>query len=458
MGIPSMVFRKVMLFSGVLIAIALASAGPVSAATLGQYDRPDASLNITANRWNPNSAITFVGAHFSPNERVTLGFAGVTADVPAGADGSFSWPYHVPNVAPGNYNFTATGVSSHRYAEFKFPVQPFNAWGEPSSYWFPVGTDLKFSGHRFGRSELVDVYLDRNIVSTLHSDIDGESSNQGSFHVPASLFGKTLNFKLVGRSSRATATFTASVANWPLLSSNPLLSDKPLGGPTIVPPKLNTTTLTAQYSGQPLWQALDFTGGNFDVCDLRVTATGPPGSTISYPSGHSFSQPHKQAGLGQGMNDFVAINVVPPSSVTTNQSVVVHVAYTSCLAPSTVKHFNKSLTLPITVGAPFKQLTTDVGDITAGASQWLSTYYEGFDGNNTDFKVTVTDSPGATITYPSGRAFTSLQGDSTLSFGETDFVAIHIDTAGLTPGVYVLSLSATAGPHAQSPSLAFHVV
>jgi hypothetical protein len=459
----------------VVVSIVLALAAPTTAgAALGQYDRPEAGLDVVANRWNPGSQIELVGSNYSPGEGVSVDIAGETLDVEATTGGTFSAVTEVPDVAPGLYNFVATGDDSQRRGEFAFYVQPFNPWGEPSSYWFPVGTDLKFSGHRFANTEVVDVVLDGNIVSSLTTDVDGEFANEGSYVVPRQKFGQQLNFTMIGRTSGATASFTAGVANWPLLpeeepgegeepgdGEEPGEGDPDDGRPdpvTPVEPTIETTTLGQSLPGQSLWHVLDFEGGNYDVCDLRVTASGNGVDAVAYPFNRPYSSPYNQTGLDAQESDFVAIKLTAASGISGNQDVQIEAIYRSCDSELSVdQQLSKTVTLPVVDDVPFRQITTDLGTIDGNSPLWADVFWQGQDGNLTDFEVRVSNPRGAGIRYPSERDFTSLQGDSTLDFGEVDRTAINIDPTGLASGTYVIDLVATAGPHRLERSLSFNL-
>jgi hypothetical protein len=56
------------------------------------------------------------------------------------------------------------------------------------------------------------------------------------------------------------------------------------------------------------------------------------------------------------------------------------------------------------------------------------------------FDLVVADPAGLTVSYPSAGTSASLYFNDVLEDGETDFVAIHVDTTGVAPGTYSLGV------------------
>lgn len=430
------------------------AAGSAGAAVLGQYDRPEPRVDVQASRWNPGSPIEITGSHFSPSEEVTVQFGGsVLATEDADGSGNFSLNAVVPATAsPGNQLLTATGADSKRYAEYVFFVQAFNPWGEPSSYWSPVGTDLTFSGHRFANGETVDVLLDGNVVATGVANGQGEFNGAGPYKITCDKFGQNLAFTMEGQTSGATASFNSGVANWPLLTEPCVPGGEPEEPEQPEEPQepalfsLQTDTLVTTLPGQSRWQALDWKGGDYDVCSFEVTADIPGASVVTYPSGQDSSYPATDRTLSKDELDFTAIRVRVDDDASGVLNVRIRVDYRTC-----DEGLNKSASFlaELPTNDPnnpvLGQVTTDLGTIQANQSTWVALAFRADGPGATDVRVTVGPLDGFSFRYPADGAYTTPSLDFGIESGTEDFVGVDLTANNVAPGVYVLPVKVTYG-------------
>lgn len=227
----------------------------------------------------------------------------------------------------------------------------------------------------------------------------------------------------------------------------PVSAQKP-GAPVTV--ELITDSVASIVSGDTVWVSFLWTAEGGDVDDFQVTASKDGDVEIMYPENTgSFTSLMADATLSEGEIDFTSIRLTVPYD-SRNSRFNLEVSYT--FDGKTYDDFvfegkatsSARFTVPTTtyVGEDLSVVERAEQTIPAGSGGWIEFGYSGIAPVLNDFKVTLADSAGIPVEYPQGT-FTSLVHDSDLSAGETDFAGIYLDTSGIEPGTYTLSVLTT---------------
>ena len=197
--------------------------------------------------------------------------------------------------------------------------------------------------------------------------------------------------------------------------------------------------------GQSGWTGVIWRAGDDDLTGFSATVEAPAGWGVTYPENRSTDTSlWDNDTLSADEVDFTAFRLTVPENTTapSSHSVEVSLNYSYLKNGKHEKVVNKRFTLAVPVVAPsdpaFNQLTTSLGQFSPDSQTWVDMSNEGR-ATAFDFRLTVTDPAGATITYPNDGTSTSLNGDSVLEVGETDRASFRLDTSGLVPGTYTMN-------------------
>ncbi|MGH2788469.1 MAG: NEW3 domain-containing protein [Actinomycetota bacterium] len=219
--------------------------------------------------------------------------------------------------------------------------------------------------------------------------------------------------------------------------------------------------------GQSGWNGAIWKAGDDDLTEFSVTVTPPSGWSVVYPENRgSDTSLYDNDTLSAGEYDFTAFRLsVPENTTLGSYPVDLYVSYSYLKNGKKEKVVSKRFTLSVSVVAPrdpaFDQLTTSLGQLAADSQSWVDVSYRGR-ATAFDFKLSVTDAGGASVTYPNDGSFTSLNGDSVLEVGETDRASFRVDTTGMTPGMYTMKTSVShrvaTQPRSAAGTLTFEVI
>jgi len=218
-------------------------------------------------------------------------------------------------------------------------------------------------------------------------------------------------------------------------------------------------SLASMLPGQHGWVSVLWLAQH-DVCNVRVTATGP-GLTIGYPTNTStYSSLYTSNGLAKTNMDYTALDVAVGATVTS--SVTVSLTMTWQALPANVINKNDDLktthfvcsgtagtqtytaTLPVvpSTGAAVVQKTTAVA-VPRSTPAWVNLVFSGTKPNLNNFRVALTAPTGLTVGYPGSGTSAGLNAGTTLPVGQDDFVAVRLDTSGMAAGTYQVPVTAT---------------
>lgn len=191
-------------------------------------------LELSTYAGPPGTSVSFIGQGFARDEtvHVYLGQAGgreistLTTDQTGSFKGAgeFRMPF---DAGSGKITLTAVGEKSRVPVSLVFAVLEVQPWVGLSEYNAPPGTVITFTGNGFGLGETVNVYAgnDRSQpIATAQADDTGAFTAADSYVIPEDARGK-IDFTFVGEQSKATATATFTVAEFP---ASPEGQDEPV--------------------------------------------------------------------------------------------------------------------------------------------------------------------------------------------------------------------------------------
>ena len=204
--------------------------------------------------------------------------------------------------------------------------------------------------------------------------------------------------------------------------------------------KLRTKSTATIVAGDSAWVAINWQGKG-ELTDFQVVAEAPRGVEVTYPENTpGFTGLMNGHVLSDKEMDFTALRLSVPYAQTRSFTVKLRVSY---------KSDGRAVQDDFDVGVPvatyrarqdIAQVTDSLGSIASGDSAWTQVDFTGLAPMAEGFDVVVTDPAGLTVSYPSAGTSASLYFNDVLEDGETDFVAIHVDTTGVAPGTYSLSV------------------
>ena len=407
----------------ILAAVGIAVSTASSASAFRVFDpapgkAPQAGITVKTERWNPASNIRLHGTSWTPNEVVEIRLAPTYRSVRADAKGEFYLTITVPWVAPGSYPLQGIGTKSNAVTTFAFPVQAFNVWAEPSTYYAKAGTAVSFTGHRFANGETVDVRRDNTIIASAKADALGEFKNVGSYKLPAADAGKDVNYTFTGRRSHAVATAHTSVAPGNGTSGTTTsTTTRPSTTSTTTAP--TTTTVVTPTTSTPTTS----TPATTTAPTTTVTPTTNVPTTTTPPT---TSAP--------------ATTVPPTTSAPTTTSTTAAPTTTTTIPGDGVPPVTEPAA-PVTLGA------SGLVDMLPGQSLWQSVNWVGSSTNDAcDFRVVVDPQSSFTVVYPSDRGYTSPPESSTLKRDEKTYTAIRLRPNNNVNTPTALTLTATYTP------------
>lgn len=236
---------------------------------------------------------------------------------------------------------------------------------------------------------------------------------------------------------------------------------------------LLTSTLPTLNPGQAAWVSTLWHGGCVDATSFQLTASGPAGVGISYPTNTgSYSSLYRDSTLLADDTDYAALKMQVGDSVVGDQKIALAVSYQLAAAGngngggsgnvcngnngngsasgggnevSVTRHLEVTLPVVAYSGSAVDLVTTSVGPVAAGSAQWVDVSYKANKPGVSGAQLTVTPPSGATVTYPNNGTSTSFASSADLSVGETDHASFRIDTGSLKPGNYTLGLDLAYG-------------
>lgn len=178
----------------------------------GFVTAPAAGINVVASTWTVGSKDKLEGHGFPANMPVTVKLGSTTlGTVNSDSNGSFSWNFVVPTNTPvGTHRLSATAEGG-AMAEYYLSVQPFNVWGQPSSYYLHAGSPISFSGYRFMPGEQVEVSYEAWSTTAMAND-NGDFTTGSQPFAPGASSGQVKHVTLKGLTSGATTSFNVTVA------------------------------------------------------------------------------------------------------------------------------------------------------------------------------------------------------------------------------------------------------
>ncbi|GII24811.1 hypothetical protein [Planosporangium mesophilum] len=212
--------------------------------------------------------------------------------------------------------------------------------------------------------------------------------------------------------------------------------------------------LAPMLPGQQGWVSALWTANN-DVCDVRVTASGP-GLTVSYPTNTgSYSSLYKSSSLDAGQLDFTALNVSVAPSVTGAVQMALAISYTNQAPGQAKKEDGKCVgspgsetvtaTLPVvpSIGAAAVVQKTTAVSVSRATPTWANLVFAGTRPGLSNFRVTLTPPAGLSVAYPGDATSSGLNRLGTLPVGQDDFTAVRFDASKLAAGTYNVPVKAT---------------
>lgn len=207
---------------------------------------------------------------------------------------------------------------------------------------------------------------------------------------------------------------------------------------------LKTKKAATIVAGDSAWLAINWQGKAGEITDFRVTAEAPAGIDVTYPENTpGFTGLMNGHVLSEKEIDFTALKVTVPYEQTRKFKIKLTATYQS---DGTPVEDTFEVTVPVAVyqaDQDLVQVTESAGPIPAGESGWVGVDYSGMAPMVEDFQMVVADPAGLTVAYPKANSTTSLSFDNVLEDHETDYAALLVDTAGVAPGTYTLSLRVT---------------
>ena len=212
-----------------------------------------------------------------------------------------------------------------------------------------------------------------------------------------------------------------------------------LGGPDMS--VILMTNVTAPVpAGISVWVSLNWTAEGGDAGSVRVTSIASGGVSVSYPENTAdHASLHADDRLSDSELDFTALYIDVPFDVVGPVELDITLTYETADGPVTQ---NEVVTVPILIetGDGLEQTTVDLGTVPAGQAKWVDVWYTGLAEAVGEVELVVVDDAGFGVVYPSEGAFTSLYYSNSIRKGETDVARFRIDTAGVSPGSYDLTL------------------
>lgn len=166
----------------------------------------------------PGSSLDIDGNGFAPNEQVRFTLnGGAVGQATADSNGNFSNAVGtLPFVAPGTYQFHATGQASTADAITYLYIGEFFPSVTPSLYYILPAQVLNFSGNGFAPNETIRI-LDgntQNELATVTADNTGTITNLGNISIPFEWMNSNRTFQLVGDMSNGTAEVSITVGQF----------------------------------------------------------------------------------------------------------------------------------------------------------------------------------------------------------------------------------------------------
>lgn len=163
----------------------------------------------------PGSEVSVEGFGFEPGASVNVVFQGASKDVTADAGGGFKTPaFTVPLRPGGSYPIiaTATGESATAkfYIEGRFPS------ALPTDWWVAPGQSFGIIATSFAPGETISIFLGDNgqPYKTVQADSNGDVNTTNTIKAPAAFAGKSMQVRLVGEESGASASFAVTVGGF----------------------------------------------------------------------------------------------------------------------------------------------------------------------------------------------------------------------------------------------------
>jgi hypothetical protein len=254
------------------------------------------------------------------------------------------------------------------------------------------------------------------------------------------------------RRLRLAAVFVGAAVAVAPLSAAHATTEEPL--------ELVVPILAPMLPGQQGWLSTLWVA-NKDVCDVKVTASGP-GLTVSYPTNTAtHSSMYINSALAIGNIDYTAFKVaVAPTTAVGAVKVNVDIAYTKlpagvitkaddlktkkfvCTGTKATQTVTTNLPILPVLGSGLVQKTT-AATVAKNKPAWVNIDFQGWKSNLNNFRVTLTPPQGLTVTYPGDAASAGLHEGALLAVGDQDHVAVRLDASGLVPGQYEVPVRAT---------------
>ncbi|MEV4133297.1 hypothetical protein AB0J72_14150 [Dactylosporangium sp. NPDC049742] len=223
--------------------------------------------------------------------------------------------------------------------------------------------------------------------------------------------------------------------------------------------------LAPMLPGQSGWVGTLW-GAAGDVCDVRVTASGP-GLTITYPSNtQSYSSLSKGDSLAAGRVDYIAFNIsVATNKLVSLNPVTLNYSYTekadgATTCTGTKRTGSQVATLPVVsvTGDAVTQKTSTV-TVPKKTPVWSQLVFQARKGGVDDLRITVSGGPtGLVVSYPQERAYTQPNQAAALAVGTDDFAAVKFDATNVAVGTYKLTVKQTYGGITDTNDLTLVVV
>ena len=210
--------------------------------------------------------------------------------------------------------------------------------------------------------------------------------------------------------------------------------------------------LAPMLPGQNGWVSTMWVAGD-DICNVKVTASGV-GMTVKYPTNTAtYSSLSKGDSLKQGQFDYAAFNVSVNTSTLLgllplkldHTYVVKDDNATTCVG--TAKGASVTATLPVIASGSdaIVQKTSSV-TVPKATPVWSQLVFQARKSGVDNVRITATGGPaGLKVSYPGDRAYTSLNGASSLAVGTDDFASVKFDATGVAPGTYKLTVNLAYG-------------
>ncbi len=209
----------------------------------------------------------------------------------------------------------------------------------------------------------------------------------------------------------------------------------------------------AVTAGDTVWIALTWRAEGVEARNFRVVAARARGVDVSYPANTgTYSSLMGDDTLSDGEMDFTSLRLSVPYDAPRRAEIELEVTYevdgrtVRGVMVGKSRRPRDEVKLKIRVqrysGADVAQVDLDPQAVVAGAGGWVDIAYTGYAPRVDDFRVVVTDAAGLALEYPQG-SYTSLVHDAVLEDGETDVARVYVDTSGVAPGDYVLTVEAT---------------